>query len=220
MRKMIFILILLGISMSVFSFGKKDEVVFREVALQVVDAETGLPVPELVVYNSLVIYRPKGLYIFGQLIGEAKDEQICFIEQYKTDQNGKLIIPENRISVDSDQYLHRQSIYINIDFIDPNLSVDEKLSKFRSLINPDYANHSSHTYSPKKEYKIVNILSKPYPMGDRYNQLEGTKSFLQQINNEHEVPELDNQQRKREPKSFFCGRENFFIKLEKRNEIK
>ncbi len=212
MRKLILIFLIIGTSMNVFC-STKNEIIIREVCIQVLDGDTNLPVPNLTVYNLIKIYRPRGLYILGELIGERKDSYSFHLEKYTTDNEGRLTIPEKKISVSSNQFLDSQTIFINVEFIDSTLTDKEKCTHFYFLYSSHWKN--STVYSPKNEYKTVKILSMPFPMGENFYLLEKDKPYLQYVKNGHEVPELTKKQRKYEPKSFFCGREEFLIKLEK-----
>ena len=222
MRRLVFLFCILLLNTSLYAVEKR-EIVIREVGIQVVDAETGLPVPDLVVYSSVTTYTLSLWTVLGVYNTDFLTKYHYEIDKFVTDQNGFVLIPEKRIHASKYQYLDNQTIYINVDVL-KNIQNDEEKSNILFHVNSK-SDYKNYLYSPNENYKIVEIASFPdnptFSKSERSNEeyhLAETDEYLQYIYNPHEHPNFTDREWMKEPRSFFCGREEFVIKLEKRED--
>ena len=198
-------------NIAIFSNAAK-EIEFREVRIQVVDELDLEPIEGVTVYRVNIIYKLKRLYIFGHLIGEAKDIKTYYVDKYVTDSHGEVIIPQKMYSVKKNQYVYKESIYINLETYDTDSTVSEKANDLISGLIL-YRPNKRRVFMPFDEYKAVHILSTPYPLDHRWDQLEESKKYYTLIKNGHDVPEFDKKQSKLEPRSLYSDKESFVVKL-------
>ena len=119
-KKNILIICLALCFFSIFG-NSKNGIYVRSIKLTLIDAETKLPVPGLKIKNIITISKPKYVYLFGigwLCIGGHLETFKDYIDEFETDENGNVVIPEKLISVDNSWQLNSQRIKINIESIE------------------------------------------------------------------------------------------------------
>ncbi len=190
-----------------------EEIIVREVELRLVDESTLQPMAGILVYDVQQYYIPHMFSFFGLRIGEQKDEIEYRIREYRSDDAGIVLVPELRFQGKRNQYLYGQSIFINLEMKDKSGSDRDKAMHFLFLSDSLW---SKFLYLVNDQYKAVEILSRPRPLGDNYRQLEKTKEYYTLLLNGHDIPPLSEKEKKGGPLSFFTGKEIFTIQMQRR----
>lgn len=195
----------------------KKEIIFRPVTLRVFDFETNQPLEGISIKVVNVTFYPKRRKFLGLTI-EQTDVKTHRLYSYQTDLNGNVEIPQFVYTLGFNNFLHSQSILVNLDVIGMSKEEIEKEEIFDAA--GLYSEEQKLFYRPQSFYKAARIENYPYPLySGQYYQLDKTRPYLITVFNGHTVPVLSEQKLKVEPTSFFCEHEEFDVYLERFIEI-
>lgn len=167
-----------------FASGKVEDL-----QLRIIDAETGMPVEGLVVSNIIRVY----YFSFPHY------ESKWYLDQYVTDSNGEVTIPEKKVS----KHLYEQYIIVNIDCHNTeNKASDLAETMFYT------ADYNNYTFTPNKKYKNVSIK---YSINDYEKDSSTTLENLQ----EYKFYYPDD---KKNHKTFKHDKDVLEIKIERRKD--
>jgi hypothetical protein len=158
MNKIIFIIIT-GIVFGCFAgeISYASETI-RTVEIRVTDKATGSAIRNAVVYYRLSTAGvQKILGIFPKL--DPIEYRDAIIEEYITDDNGMLNIPERNVPLKLYEKLYAEIIYINLDIRDEFVENNNKKESFFNFFNIHDACNVEKFYNPIDEYKGFVVFS-------------------------------------------------------------
>ncbi|MCL2722369.1 MAG: hypothetical protein FWD47_13650 [Treponema sp.] len=165
------------ITSSIYAAGSSDrEIEYRPIILTVLDAETRQPIEGIKVFVVNFVYYERFF------ITDSISNSIINFYEYITNQNGVVEIPLYKYRFNRHHFIDTQMIWLNIDLINENLSIESKERLFLS----GYIFDNTRFFRPRNEYKAGLVRYHTYTR-DLFQQSERGKIFCTNIHIRYEI---------------------------------